>query len=119
MLDVTYSGWDEKAKFTVENNFWDEETEQAVMNTVNSFDCKWKFVPSSLDKIPKTVRVENLIREEAMEDESWVYDEADQNAFSFCIPVDGEMHSNKGVLIRKKSLVLYSEVLQKILTDLA
>ena len=119
VLDVTYCGWETKAEFTVENNFWNDRIKNTVIEEIKNCDNRWKFVPSSLDEIPSELSPENVIYEEAMEDESWTYDEMDLNCFSFCIPVEGEMHSDRGVQIRKRSLSVYTQTLLNLILALS
>lgn len=47
--------------------------------------------------------------------------ESDVEAFSLCIPVDGdeEMHQNTGVSVRIESVVYYTSALQAIVSALS
>ena len=114
VLDVTDMGWEQEADFTIENNFWGEALEKAVIASAEESGYKWCFVPSDEDYIPINIDYERVIPVEAEEDESWEYDEHDVACFSLCIPVFGEMHSNKGVYARQKSFERYTYMLEKI-----
>lgn len=117
VLDVTYTGWDEGADFTVENNFWQGIQGRRVIEKVKLLNAKWRFVPEDLNDVPAYVPPELVASEEADEDESWKYDETGVPCFSLCLPVKGSMHSNAGVLARKDSLAKYCAALKAILAD--
>ena len=57
----------------------------------------------------------NVIYQEAETDESWYYDEEKINCCSVCLPVEGEMHSNAGVLAWEASFRKYTEILGEML----
>ena len=118
VLDVTDMGWKEKADFTIENNFWSESTGKRVISVIDKLQYIWRFVPENVDEIPNYISAENVILEEAEEDESWYYDEKEQNCFSFCLPVKGEMHSNSGVLVLKRAFINYTDSLSILLNEL-
>lgn len=114
VLDVTNMGWSENADFTIENNFWKNTLGRKIIEAAAAQDCHWMFVPSDPDNIPKYIDSKFVCRIEAEADESWEYDEYGFECFSLCLPVYGEMHSNDGVLARKKSCMRYVEVLNHI-----
>lgn len=118
ILDVTDMGWEEEAMFTVENNFWSDKLGKRVIDISCAFGYKWLFVPSDPDDIPDYVPDKNNTGEEALCDESWEYDEEDIECFSLCIPCEGEMHANSGLLIRKESLEKYTEILTEIVNTM-
>ena len=115
VLDVTEEGWKTEADFTVENDFWDEEFGEKVIELANQTGYPWNYVPGEPDDIPEYIPKERIIHVEAYEDESWEYDEADISCFSFCLPSKGNMHSDTGIFIRESSFRRYTEVLGKIL----
>ena len=115
VLDVTDMGWKDNAYFTVENNFWHDDFGRKIIKLAENSDCNWYFVPSDPNNIPKYVDNKHIIPLEAEEDESWEYDEFNIECFSFCLPVYGNMHSNKGVLARKASLEKYTLILEQML----
>ncbi len=119
VLDVTDMGWDEKASFTIENNFWDEFSGESVIDIASKSLLNWCFVPSDVDDIPYYVPEKNVIYQEAEPDESWDYDEMDIECFSFCIPTKGEMHSDNGIFLREKSLGEYACILEQILHEIS
>ncbi len=114
VLDVTYEGWDENADFTIENNFWKDELGKKVISVVENDGSKWLFVPEDLKNIPDYIKKENINDEEALEDESWTYDENKVECFSLCLPVDGDMHKDEGVKARISSFYKYMDILKKI-----
>ncbi len=107
VLDVTNEGWRQKADFTIENNFWEDDIGRRVVEAVDALSAKWNFVPSDPDEIPEYVDDAHLIPYEADADESWDYDEYNWECFSYCLPVRGDMHSNRGVLARKAGCLAY------------
>ena len=118
VLDATEEGWVTEADFTIENDFWDEEFGEEVVKLVRQSGYNWNFVPGEPDEIPDYIPKQRIINVEAYADESWDYDEADIPCFSFCLPTKGEMHCNDGILARKSSFMHYTEVLERLLTNL-
>lgn len=114
VLDVTDMGWEEKADFTIENDFWNEQLGKKVISILENIHYDWRYIPSDPDAIPKYIPRECVINVEAEPDESWAYDEENVSCFSLCIPTKGPMHSNRGVLARQKSFLHYTEVLEQI-----
>lgn len=119
VLDVTYCGWKEKMDFTIENNFWDNDFGGNIIDIAESLSDKWKFVPSDINNIPFYVSREKIIYMEAECDESWEYDEYGIKCFTLCLPVCGNMHSNDGVLARKKSVMNYVKILGDMLYEMS
>ncbi len=94
VLDVTEEGWVEKCPFTVENDLGiDIMSGYKLIKTLDQYRYKYKFV------------------HDAEPDETWDYDEEDIPCFGLCMPIHGDMHSESGVLVRKSSLPVYSDVL--------
>ncbi len=116
VLDVTYMGWNENYDFTIENDFWRDESGRKVVKRASETGYRWGFVPGDPGRIPSFVPRENVIRVEAMEDESWYYDEKGVNCCSICLPVKGKMHSDEGVWARERSFRAYTDALRRILT---
>ena len=115
VLDVTDMGWEQQVDFTVENNFWNNALGKRIIEIVCGLPYAWRFVPSDPDNVPSFVPMQQVISVEAEEDESWYYDEEGIDCCSICLPVYGEMHSNKGVLARKDGFVQYVAALRSIL----
>ena len=115
VLDVTDMGWREHAGFTVENNFWDDARGRRVIERVAHVPAEWRFVPEDPDDVPSYVPPERVIPVEAEADESWDLDELDVPCFSLCLPVEGDMHSDRGVLARRASFYAYRSALASIL----
>ena len=115
VLDVTDMGWNEGAAFTIENNFWDDACGRRVIERVSRLPAEWRFVPEDPDDIPPYVPPGRVIHVEAEEDETWALDELDVPCFSLCLPVNGNMHSDRGVLARKDSFASYCAALAAIL----
>ena len=116
VLDVTEEGWDSRADFTVENDFWDDSIGKQVIELVMKTGYRWKYVPGDPEDIPHYVPEDHVIPVEAYSDESWDYDEADLSCFSFCLPTKGEMHCDDGIFARTASFRRYTEVLERLLT---
>ena len=119
VLDVTPMGFDEDAYFSIENNFWDDDFGKTVIDAAKSADCKWTFVPSSVDEIPDYVPADHVIPMKAWPDESWRYNDLGVHCLSFCIPTKGDMHHNDGVLIHTASVAVYMDTLAKMANALA
>ena len=115
VLDVTDMGWKEHAGFTVENNFWDEALGRKVIERVGWLSAEWRFVPEDPGDIPPYISPGRAIPVEADADESWDLDEMDVPCFSLCLPVNGDMHDDRGVLARKGSLASYCDALTAVL----
>lgn len=114
ILDVTDAGWEKKALFTVENNFFDNVMGKKVIETVKPYVSKWLFVPEELYNVPAYVPKECVHDKKSEQDESWDYDELEIKCFSLCLPVKGDMHSDDGVYARLLSLKAYVDVLQEL-----
>lgn len=119
VLDATEEGWNNCSDFTVENDFWDDDFGQKVIELVSRTGYQWNYVPSEPDEIPYYIPRDRIIHVEAYEDESWEYDEADMPCFSFCLPTKGEMHCDDGVLAKVTSFNRYTKVLGKMLMELS
>lgn len=119
VLDVTDMGWDENVQFTIENNFWEDPLGREVIRAAKESGCEWRFVPSDENDIPGYIPKANLIPEEADCDESWEYDEENVECFSLCIPVNGNMHSDSGVLLRKTAVDGYLRFLRELSAEIA
>ena len=107
VLDVTDMGWNEQADFTIENHFWDDACGRRVIERVSRLPTEWRFVPEDPDDIPLYVPPGRVIHVEAEADETWDLDELDVPCFSLCLPVKGNMHSDRGVLARRDSFSSY------------
>ncbi|MBR3976372.1 MAG: hypothetical protein IKJ95_00915 [Bacteroidaceae bacterium] len=88
--DVTNVGWESGALFTIENDSgFDLLT---AYNIVSSLEpCGGKFA----------------FKHDAEPDESWDYAEYGIPSLTLCAPVNGNMHSDAGVLLRKDSAEAY------------
>ncbi len=118
VLDVSYEGYNQKADFTIENDFWSKNTGMVVTEISRQSGYPWRFVPKSEEEMPEYIPEENRIYRDAVADESWDYEDFFQ-CFSFCLPVgDGEMHDNRGVTARQESFLHYMEVLARLANEL-
>ena len=118
VLDVTDMGWNEGARFTIENNFWDEAHGRRVIELARQSAVEWRFVPEDTDDIPTYVPSDRVIHIEAEADESWELDELDVPCFSLCLPVKGDMHSDSGVLALKDSFTNYCAAIKTVLSGI-
>lgn len=115
VLDVSAEGWDEGCHFTIENNFWGNRWGLAVIRAAEKTRYSYQFAAVDQKHIPSYVPFERLAGNASEPDESWAYDEELQaEAFSLCIPVSGDMHSDEGVLARPESFMAYREALAAI-----
>lgn len=94
VLDVTEEGWKEQYNFTIENDLGiDIFTGYRIINTLENNKCKFGFIHDSEP------------------DESYDYDEEEIPSLSLCIPSFGNMHSEKGILVRREDILSYSNVI--------
>lgn len=100
VTDITEVGWKSGKHFTIENIFPDDGQSVATLLS------KWLPLVSDIDIRPKVV-VEGEC------DEAWQYDEHDLKCCSVCLPCQGDMHSEEGVVVRADSVGIYAEVLQR------
>ena len=119
VLDVTDFGWKEDVDFTIENNFWKKKIGMVICKNAKKIGYPWLFVPEDPNDIPEFVPENQIIPKEAEPDESCEYDEQDIKCFSLCLPVDGPMHSNKGVITRKRSFLHYMEAIKSFCLSLS
>jgi hypothetical protein len=119
VLDVTDMGFSEKLHISVENDFWTEGVGRQVIALMEKLEAedqiRWHYVPSDPAGVPSFVPGEKNLGEEAEADESWAYDEKGIPCFSLCIPVEGNMHRNAGVLVSRESLRGYTCALERLL----
>jgi len=135
-LDCTYSAFEDKAAFTLENDFIykkDKEWFDRIFACISNLDINWKFIPADMGQ--KSENEEDYIDvrkkmaslpddcfcqdeeeddgiEVALDDESYEYDERDISCISFCLPCDAEdMHVEEGFGIRRKNYYKYIKVL--------
>lgn len=108
-LDVTYEGFWDNRLFSIENctapkevrtEFLSDVAKNALATEESQSFCfvkakpKKKYIPDELDEkyvSPST----------GMYDEAFAYKEEGYKTFSFCLPCNGEMHSNTGVLMKQ------------------
>ncbi len=101
ILDVTNTGWENGACLALENDLGvDLLTAHRIVETVDSVGVKYEF------------------KHDAEPDESWDYNDYGIPALSLCVPVGGDLHSDKGVHLCKESLAHYMETLSVILNNL-
>lgn len=92
--DVTNVGWESGALFTIENDCGiDLITAYNMVSLLEPYDGKFAF------------------RHFAEPDESWDYARCGVPCFTLCVPVDGNLHGDEGVLLRKESAAEYCRVL--------
>lgn len=119
VLDVTDMGFAEKLHISVENDFWTEGVGRQVIALMQKLEeedgVRWAYVPSDPAGVPAFVPQEKNLGEEAEADESWAYDEKGIPCFSLCIPVEGNMHRNAGVLASRESVRGYTCALERLL----
>ena len=136
VLDCTYSGFSEKADFTLENDFIYEKDRmwlEGILACLNETDLNWKFIPA--DEKQKTANEDEYVSfsdimemlsedhlnyeddeiEEAGEDESYEFDRRDVSCISLCLPCDAEdMHRKRGFGIRRKNYYNYIRILHAL-----
>lgn len=101
VLDVTNVGWDTGACITLEND--------------NGIDL---FTAHKIVESVKGVCAGYAFEHNAEPDESWDYNDYGIPALSLCIPAKGDLHSDRGVLLRKCDLISYCNALHAIINIL-
>lgn len=107
VLDVTEEGWDDEAAFSIENDRgFDILTGYHIIQKIQATEMPCTFV------------------HHAEPDETWDYGKGIEEGFpplpclSLCLPAQGELHGEAGVLIRKTSLQPYQEILKELVNSL-
>lgn len=125
VLDITSEGYDSHA-FTLENYFIEK---QPLSDTCLRFNAK-KELKQYLRKLLNTYSNLLFIKsDKAGADESWDYHKYDLNCFSLCLParphpamekedVDEWMHSDHGIIVKKRSLDEYARALVTLINKL-
>ncbi len=94
VLDVTSEGWESGALFTIENDLGiDLLTGYNIISSLESYSGKFAF------------------KHNAEPDESWDYAEYGIPSLTLCVPVNGELHSDAGVLLCKDAALEYCKAL--------
>lgn len=136
VLDCTYSAFEERADFTIENDFIyrsDADWMKNVIDTLIPMEFSWRFIPApysqkydnpdeyiDTDEIIKMISVKKLCVEDgeienADEDEAWEYDDRDISCFSVCLPCDAyDMHVEEGFGIRRNNYYNYISALHAL-----
>lgn len=136
VLDNTYSGFEEKAQFSIENDFIyrrDKQWMDHIIQYAKATGLKWKFIPAgrgqkierkksyiSSKRIIDMLQPENFCYvagqiEFALDDETYEYNARGISCFSFCLPCDADdMHVEGGFGIRRKSYYHYIRVLSEL-----
>lgn len=98
VLDVTNEGYASYASFTLEND--------------QGIDL---FSAHRLVERLKHVRDRFVLVHDGLPDETWFYyPQFNLPTLSLCIPVDGDMHEDSGVTVRKSSIRDYQAALQTV-----
>lgn len=103
VLDVTYEGWEDEAVLTIENdrNF-DILSGYRIMEILQESGYPCNFL------------------HRAEPDETWEYGKGIEGllpglpSLSLCLPVDGEMHGEDGVCLRKASIRPFQDILTRL-----
>lgn len=130
VLDVTPMGYEEHYAFTVENNYNIGATEvRKIVRGARRAKAEWGITVVDPNEIPQGFPAQRIFRDEvgapipAMCDEARTYGRplmsACTLAFSLCIPTEGQMHSNEGILVRRSALCRYRKALAEIAAELS
>ena len=119
ILDVTEMGFAEKVHISVENDFWTDRMGRQITEILEDLTVKdqisWLYVPADPEGVPPYVPRERNLGLEADADESWAYDEKGVPCFALCLPVEGNMHRNSGVLVANEAIRGYTAALACLL----
>ena len=94
VLDVTNEGWESGALFTLENDLGiDILTGYNIVSSLEQYGGRFAF------------------KHNALPDEAWDYADYGIPSLTLCVPVDGDLHGDAGVLLHKESAMEYCNVL--------
>lgn len=101
VLDVTNTGYESGAHFALENDLGiDIFTAYKIIDAVKSTGLEYAY------------------EHNAEPDESWDYNDYGIPSLSFCIPSKDELHSDKGVLLRKCDFLSFCNALKAVVAVL-
>ena len=125
VLDVTESGNDIGAIFTIENDCWKKKWGARILKWAKNTDMVWRYVPYKKSRLEKYL-IKELVDEEHcskkitdMDETTTYYEYNGIRCFSLCIPVElmdpeGKyapfhegMHSDEGLRVRKDAFDNY------------
>ena len=102
VLDVTLAGWEHQHLFAIENDLGiDLLTAHQIVEWLRPYQGKYEFL------------------HQAEPDETWDYADYGIPCMTLSAPVDGQMHGEDGVIVRKQTYPVYCDVLQLIVSGLA
>lgn len=127
-LDVTYEGYDEGYLFTVENltsghknedQDFLNEVASAMMGIESEDKQSCSFVKVSKNAVPSELDKKYVARDTGWFDEAQAYGEEHVKAMSICLPCEGEMHANSGVLVKEPAFEGYVNALEYMIHAMA
>lgn len=127
-LDVTPMGYREKFAFTVENDYLlTGDAAEAVVRAAERTKLPWGITVVDPERYDPAFPVGRIFRDRngeiipALPDEARTYGrraEACRTSFSLCIPTAGEMHGNRGILVRRGVPEGYKTALRAVVNAL-
>jgi len=115
VLDVTNTGWEEKCDFTVENCYLGERMYRNLISALHGGSGKWKIIPEDRQMVKRILYYEKYFTENASRrNDCDYYRECEVNCFSLCLPVEGEIRKDEGIVIDLHRLGWYMQKLIKL-----
>ena len=117
-LDVTYEGHDEGLLASIENCSKDPNFLSMVAKSALSCepqDQSFIFVKKSNKALPEELPKEFISPSTGMCDEAFIYADLGMNTFSFCLPCEGNMHSDSGLRVRQPAFEGYVTSLETMI----
>ena len=100
VLDVTLAGWEHRHLFAIENDMGiDLLTAHRLVESLKSYQGRYEYLHF------------------AEPDETWDYADYGIPCLTLSAPVEGNMHGEDGVLLRKQSIPVYLEVLSLLVRE--
>lgn len=119
-LDVTHEGYDKGHLATIENapkadlNFLHKITESMLKTEPTQ---TMTYVRKSKKALPDNLPESYLSPDMGWCDEAFTYADLKKNTFSLCLPCDGNMHGQSGLVVRQPGFEGYIATLEGMLYD--
>lgn len=124
-LDVTYEGFYDNVLCSIENCTAPKEFQNTFLNCVADAALSTEgekqsfcFVAAKKGLVPENLDDKYVSPQTGMYDEAFAYRDKGYPALSFCLPCNGSMHSNSGVMVKQPVFEGYILSLEALLCEL-